>query len=388
MNVLIATGLYPPSIGGPATHAKIIKENLPGDNFNVSVRSFDAVRKYPKIIRHFVYALQLFVDVFKFSPEIIYALDPVSVGIPATLVSKITGRKVVLRLGGDYAWEQAVGRFDVRVDLDDFVFGQGKHPFRVRVLKYLQKITASNAIEIIVPSNYLKRIVVGWGISEEKISVVNNSFSGIAPSDSEKGKSEELKSELGLSGRVILTAGRAVFWKGFESLLDAFAELVKQNDYKDLQLVIAGNGPLLPKLKNKANKSGLDEKVLFPGSVDKGILSKYIYASDLFILNTGYEGLSHTLLEVMSLRTPVLTTNRGGNPEIIKDKESGYLFDYNDVSEIQSTLIKALSSDNSAIIESAFETTRNFTQERMINSVVEIFYKYSKYSKNSKQKKQ
>ncbi|MFA6551801.1 MAG: glycosyltransferase family 4 protein, partial [Patescibacteria group bacterium] len=69
----------------------------------------------------------------------------------------------------------------------------------------------------------------------------------------------------------------------------------------------------------------------------------YFKAADLFILNTNYEGLSHTILEVMTAGTPVLTTNAGGNPEIIDNNKDGLLVNFNNEQELLLAAVKILS---------------------------------------------
>ncbi len=102
MKVVIATGLYPPDIGGPATYTKFLERHLPRFGVDFSVVSFSTVRRYPRIIRHIIY----FVRLLKagWSADILYALDTVSVGIPTALASAVLRRKFYLRVPGDYAW--------------------------------------------------------------------------------------------------------------------------------------------------------------------------------------------------------------------------------------------------------------------------------------------
>jgi len=85
MKILIATGVYPPESGGPATYSKFLNDNLPGKGFEVEVYPFREVRKYPKIIRHIAYFLEALRKAK--GKDIIYAQDPVSVGLPAFLAS-------------------------------------------------------------------------------------------------------------------------------------------------------------------------------------------------------------------------------------------------------------------------------------------------------------
>jgi len=87
--ILIATGLYPPEEGGPAAYAKILYDKLPEYGISVDVVPFRRVRFLPKIIRHLVY---FFIILWRgLFADVIYALDPVSVGFPSFLAAKILG---------------------------------------------------------------------------------------------------------------------------------------------------------------------------------------------------------------------------------------------------------------------------------------------------------
>ena len=62
-----------------------------------------------------------------------YALDPVSVGLPASLAALVLGKKFILRVAGDYAWEQGRQRFGVTDELDEFQLK--KYGWRVERLR-------------------------------------------------------------------------------------------------------------------------------------------------------------------------------------------------------------------------------------------------------------
>ena len=103
MKILIATGLYPPDIGGPATYTALLEKELPQHGIEVTVAPFSSVRHLPKGIRHVAYFLTL----MRMSRNVsfIYALDPVSVGVPALFASILRFKPFILSVRGDYAWE-------------------------------------------------------------------------------------------------------------------------------------------------------------------------------------------------------------------------------------------------------------------------------------------
>ncbi|MBU2219306.1 hypothetical protein KKG15_02345, partial [Patescibacteria group bacterium] len=83
MRILIATGIYPPDIGGPATYAKNLADEFLRRGCGVKVITYSIEKKLPLGIRHFVYFLK---TIFNFrKTSVIIALDTFSVGLPSVL---------------------------------------------------------------------------------------------------------------------------------------------------------------------------------------------------------------------------------------------------------------------------------------------------------------
>lgn len=357
--LLIATPLYPPEIGGPATYAKLLEEELPKQGIAVELVKFGDVRHLPKGIAHLIY----FINVLRAARgnDAILALDPVSVGFPALLAAIVRNKPLILRVVGDYAWEQGQQRYGVKEPLDEFI----KSPdilfsFPVRFLRIIERFVARHAKQIIVPSNYLKGIVMSWGISEEKISLVYNAFdnSPLLPSR------EEVRKNIGVDGVILLSAGRLVPWKGFGALIALTAEL--REIYPNLKLFIAGSGPLEEEIRKKIIAANLAGTVILLGNVVHEKLMPYIRAANCFVLNTGYEGFSHLLLEVLAIGTPIVTTNVGGNPEIVEHEKTGLLVGYDDRDAFRFAIKRIL--DDHMLAETLIREGRHFvagfTRER------------------------
>ncbi len=365
MKVLIATPLYPPDDGGPATYAQALEMALPLAGVEVVLLSFSKFRHYPKIVSHLRYTVALWrlaKDV-----DLIYTLDLVSAGVPAYIVSKLSGKPLVLKMVGDYAWEQGTQRAGVKENLDEFV-KRSDYPWLVKVFRFLQTKVASHAVKVITPSYYLKGIVSAWGIDPDKIVVVYNSFKPNLPKEEKK----ELRHEFGIERPTVISVGRFVPWKGFKVLMDAVA--LVQKDIPDVQLEIAGSGDD-SEYVTYANKHEYNF-VKFLGLVDHETLMKRIRAADCFALNTGYEGLSHLLLEAMALETPVVTTSVGGNTELFEvspqTHKRGILTAYNDKAALAAGLTLMLTDKKTPLYMAKEASTfvSSFTEERMIRDIV------------------
>lgn len=118
MQIVIATGIYPPEIGGPALYAKGVHESLKKMGHDAPVVLFGTLRRFPSGLRHILYAIKLFAAARKASA--IFAFDTYSVGLPASLVGMILRIPVVIRIGGDFVWEMYIERTKERIPLPDF----------------------------------------------------------------------------------------------------------------------------------------------------------------------------------------------------------------------------------------------------------------------------
>ncbi len=306
IKVLIAT----PNSGGPITYSGLLEKNLHKFGYEIDMVNFSSVEKLPKFIRHISYFLTLFFKGLK--SDIIYAQDPVSTGLPALFASKLTGNRFFLKIVGDYAWEQGVQRFGVKENLDDFVI-KDEYPFFVKTFRYIERFVANSAEKVIVPSNYLKTIVEKWGIERSKIEVIYNSVSidevGRVPDSVKK-----------MPRPLIVTVGRLVPWKGIRSLMRVFDGVGRERLVgSNASLIIVGKGPEEQELKSYAQQLNLKDRFLFTGELSHADTLAVIREADIFVLNSSYEGLSHTLIEALKLGACIIATDAGGNNEIIVD---------------------------------------------------------------------
>ncbi|MCK4918273.1 MAG: glycosyltransferase family 4 protein [Candidatus Pacebacteria bacterium] len=360
MKILITTGIYPPDVGGPATYSKLLFDKLPERGFEVEVLSFGEVRNLPKIIRHAVYFFKVLKKGRKV--DVIYAQDPVSVGFPTILANKILKKRFLIRIAGDYAWEQGVQRFGVEDNLDIFSAQKNVYGFFVELLKKIQLKVALSAETIIVPSQYFKGVIENWGISSEKIETIYNGIElsknlGVAPPSDEK---------------VLLSVGRLVPWKGFGVLIELMPEILKE--IPNIKLKIVGGGPQKEELEKLIEDLDLKDNVVLIGALSLEKTLEEMKKADVYILNTQYEGFAHQLIEVANLGTPIITTDIGGNPELIQNDMDGILIEPNNKKQILSAIIKIFRNDEfrEKIIQNAFKKSQKFSIQNTLDNLEKV----------------
>jgi len=268
--------------------------------------------------------------------SLVYALDPISVGVPAAIVSFLRGLPLVVRLGGDYAWEQGVQRFGVIMTLDEYTKRPHKVRVPVRILAGIQRQVVGRAKVVVVPSQYLKGIVATWGVQSDRLHVIYSAHTVTPLTDSRN----DLRAQLGFADQTIVSMSRLTPWKGMNALLDMMVERKARGEAT--KLVIGGDGPERTQLETRIKTLGLGSSVRMVGALSFTDVFRYVTAADVFVLNTAYEGLSHHLIEALALGTPVVTTPVGGNPELITDGVEGLLVGVNDVSALDAAVEKIL----------------------------------------------
>ena len=326
--ILIATGIYPPESGGPATYSKLLEEHLPELGFDVRVLPFRTVRHLPKALRHAAYFFKCLAAAR--GADIVYALDTVSVGLPAMLAAKCMGKKFVVRVPGDYAWEQARQRFGVTDDLDAFQHEQ--YGSRTEALRRVQRRVVRAANAVVVPSEYMKKIVAKWGNPrvERIYSSINLSVEPQLPTNRPQ-------------GFLVVTIARPVPWKGLEGL----ARVVAREKSWHVKIV-----------------DGI------PYSQALG----WVKTADAFVLNSTYEGLSHALIEAMALGTPIVATRVGGNPELIESGKEGVLIEAGNDDELYAALkyIEEKPEEAKARAAAARAKTKEFDINTTIGQIAKL----------------
>lgn len=228
MKILIATPIFIPDVGGPATHTEEIAQILVkrgfivtvvtysdfNDEEDVNVYPFEIIRisrKIPQGIRHLIYFFKLFNN--SKNANVIYALDPTATGIPARFTAMLLRKKFLVRIGGDLLWERAAVSEVFRGSMQDF-YTSGEYLRFKRLTFQAIKFVLRHADTIIVHSKFLIPIYNNYyKTNKEKIIFISNAvqIEQNAPVTTTEKKE-----------KIILFAGRFVNYKNIDVLIEVF----------------------------------------------------------------------------------------------------------------------------------------------------------------------
>jgi glycosyltransferase involved in cell wall biosynthesis len=359
MHILVATGIYPPEIGGPATYTVLLEKELPAYGYTVFALPFSVSRQLPKVVRHVDYTWKLWKQAR--AADVIFAQDVASVGLPALVVAKLRRKTFFVRVPGDYAWEQSVQRYGVTESIDEFQ--KKTYGLRVEVLRLIQKVVTRYADRVITPSDYFRELVSGWGVTKEKITTIYNGVDlDVVPAVVNRPQAFTL-----------VSAGRLVPWKGFEALI----EIVSSN--QNWHLVILGDGPDRERYQKLIQQRNLLDRVLLTGAVSRPEIFGWCKAADVFVLNTEFESFSYQIVEAMSMGAAIVTTNVGSIPELITSGVEGVLCMPNDSVSITQA-IKSIESNPEVWAtrrRAAQAKAQTFSITRTVEALIVVLKKYA-----------
>ncbi len=130
--------------------------------------------------------------------------------------------------------------------------------------------------------------------------------------------------------------------KGLSTLVQAFARI--RNSDARLKLAIVGSGPMLDPLAAEARALGIWEDCVFAPATSE--VATWLSAIDIFVLPSLSEALSNSLMEAMACGCCAVASNVGGNPELVRNGETGLLFEPRDAAGL-SEVLRALIENES-----------------------------------------
>jgi glycosyltransferase involved in cell wall biosynthesis len=320
MKVLIVSGIWPPDVGGPASHAPELAEFLSGRGHEVEVVTTAphspaatpyplrwTSRRLPVGARH-VHATGLVARRAR-GADVVYSTGMIG---RSALGSSLARTPLVLKLTSDPAYERSL-RYRLHTSgLEEFQETGGA---RVAVLRRARDLALRRAARIVCPSASLRELSLRWGVPADKVIVLPNPVStppGLADRD-------ELRRRHGLDGPTLVFAGRLTPQKSLDVALAALERS------EGVSLLLAGDGPDRAELERRASELSLDGRARFLGPQPRETVFELLRAGDAALLSSSWENFPHMVVEALAVGTPVVSTDTGGVAEVVTDGENGLL---------------------------------------------------------------
>ena len=176
--------------------------------------------------------------------------------------------------------------------------------------------------------------------------------------------------------KIILFVGRLVPGKGIETLLDAADGLIKRDHTVIFKII--GNGPLRQQISNEVDKRNIKENFQLLGiKTDLELWKQYANARAVVVPSTWPEPFGRVILEAYSFKKPVIASQVGGIPELVRDGETGILFAPGDPEQLQDALYYILDNQKAAVSmgRQGYEMLKQFLPSKIIPRLLELYKK-------------
>jgi glycosyltransferase involved in cell wall biosynthesis len=321
MRVLVVSGIWPPDVGGPASHAPDVARYLHGRGHHVEVVttadaqpvSFEVPvhwisRRLPKGLIHMRTAAEIARRAAR--ADVVYTTGMFGRSSAGSVAARTP---YVIKLTADPAFERARRRGIVVGDVDEFQrLDAGA---AVRMLRLARDAELRHAAHVFTPSAYLGELAVSWGVDAGRVSVLPNPY----PLIPELASRRSLRESFGMHGPTLAFAGRLTAQKALGDALDAVAQV------DGVVLLIAGDGDQREPLEARVAELALEARVRFLGPLPRDRIVELFRAADASVLSSSWENFPHTVVEALAAGTPVIATAVGGVAEVVRDGVNGLL---------------------------------------------------------------
>jgi len=249
-------------------------------------------------------------------------------------------------------------------------FSLGKNYFSRR--KYMRNVDA-----IIAVSEGVKEVLVEGGIDPGVIRIIpdGTDFSEFAEASS----SDYLRKELSFAPDDYLVGivAHLADHKGHKYLIRA-TKILKEKAPK-IKVIVVGEGPLMMELNKLVKEIKVEDMVFFLGFRED--IHQILASLDLFVLSSYLEGMGSSLLDAMAHRLPVVATQVGGIPEVVKQNETGLLVPPRKPEALARAILRVYNNKElaSRLGLKGFEVVRQkFSAEAMAEKIIQVYEEISR----------
>jgi glycosyltransferase involved in cell wall biosynthesis len=207
-----------------------------------------------------------------------------------------------------------------------------------------QKAACRLATHVLANADAVRDRLVQDGYDAGKISVIRN---GIVPVHTERlERGGPIRREFGIpdDAPILLVLSRLNALKGIPYLLDAMPSVLAQ--FPKARLLIVGDGAQRPTLERHSESLGLKHAIIFTGF--RMDVPNLLREASISVLPSLSEGLSNVLIESMTAGIPVVATQVGGNPEVIRNGVTGFLVPPKSSAELSRAILQLLNEPEMA----------------------------------------
>jgi glycosyltransferase involved in cell wall biosynthesis len=229
------------------------------------------------------------------------------------------------------------------------------------------------ADRVIAVSGASRDFCSSLGVPEERMEVVPNGVDLSLFHEGVDGGEFRRRLGVGEGEKLVVTAIRLVKRKGPYLLLRAFSELAEE--FPELRLVVAGEGPEEEGMRRRAEEEGLEGRVEFLGRLPHERVAGLMAGADLFVLPSSVEAFGLVAVEAMAVGTPLVCPRTGGILEFGRDGYNCLMFEPGNPSSLREAMARLLSDGNLArtLRRGGLRTARRFTWERTARLTLRVY---------------
>lgn len=290
MNILIATGIYPPATSGPAQYAAALEREWAARGHKATVVTYHFEHLLPSGLRHALFFFRVLPAVAR--ADVVVALDTFSVGVPAVAAARLLWRKIIIRTGGDFLYEQFVQRTGEKILLSKFYSVPRPFTLKEKIIFALTRWALTHVSALVFSTTWQRDIwMAPYNLAAQKIFIVENRF-------------DKKISDEPAAAKNFIFATRDIAYKNINAFTRAFA--AAQKIRPEISLEMHHNTPHDKLMKKIATCYAVVMPSL--GEISPHVITDALRCNKPFLL-TCESGYAQKMRDVGVLVDPLLETD-------------------------------------------------------------------------------
>jgi L-malate glycosyltransferase len=233
------------------------------------------------------------------------------------------------------------------------------------------KYNSKRIDKIVCISDYIKNVMISDGIKEEMLVTIRSGadiykYRNVVPE-------ANFKEKLGIGSDQFVLGTVAAFagHKDYPNLLRAF-KIVKEKK-TNIKLCLVGDGPLKDDMMQFTKELKINDDVVFAGF--RKDVGEFLHSFDIFILASKKEGLGTSIIDALSVGLPIITTNSGGIPELISNRNNGILVERRNPNQLAEAIIELIENPElrKNLGDEGIKSAKNFSIENTVINNIALY---------------